>query len=101
MRKIILITGCSSGFGMISAARLSSLGNTVYASMRDLSKSDDLKLELERRDTSCHIIELDVCDDVSIKNTINMISEQEGKLDILINNAGYGCLLYTSDAADE
>ena len=85
MRKIILITGCSSGFGMISAARLSSLGNTVYASMRDVSKSDDLKLELERRDTSCHIIELDVCDDVSIKNTINMISEQEGKLDILIN----------------
>ena len=101
MRKIILITGCSSGFGMISAARLSSLGNTVYASMRDLSKSDDLKLELERRDTSCHIIELDVCDDVSIKNTINMISEQEGKLDILINNAGYGIGGFFEDLSEQ
>ena len=101
MRKIILITGCSSGFGMISAARLSSLGNTVYASMRDVSKSDDLKLELERRDTSCHIIELDVCDDVSIKNTINMISEQEGKLDILINNAGYGIGGFFEDLSEQ
>ena len=101
MRKIILITGCSSGFGMISAARLSSLGNTVYASMRDLSKSDDLKLELERRDTSCHIIELDVCDDVSIKNTINMISEKEGKLDILINNAGYGIGGFFEDLSEQ
>ena len=44
MRKIILITGCSSGFGLISAARLSSLGYTVYASIRDLSKSSDLKI---------------------------------------------------------
>ena len=60
MRKIVLITGCSSGFGMLSAARLSFSGHTVYASMRDLSKSSDLKVELERRDTNCHMIELDV-----------------------------------------
>ena len=90
MRKIILITGCSSGFGLLSAARLSSLGYTVYASMRDLSKNNDLKVELKRRDTTCHMIELDVCDDVSIQKTINTITKQEGKLDILINNAGYG-----------
>ena len=88
MRKIILITGCSSGFGLLSAARLSSLGYTVYASMRDLSKSNDLTVELERRDTNCHMIELDVCDNVSIQKTVNTITKQEGKLDILINNAG-------------
>ena len=90
MRKIVLITGCSSGFGMISAARLSSLGYTVYASMRDLSKNNDLKIELDRRDTNCHMIELDVRDDTSIQKTINTITDNEGKLDILINNAGYG-----------
>ena len=90
MSKIILITGCSSGFGMISAARLASLGYTVYASMRDLSKNNDLKIELDRRDTSCHMIKLDVCDDTSIQKTISTIEDKEGKLDILINNAGYG-----------
>ena len=101
MRKIILITGCSSGFGMISAARLSSSGNTVYASMRDLSKSNELKSELKRRDTNCHIIELDVCDDVSIQNTINTITDQEGKLDILINNAGYGIGGFFEDLSEK
>ena len=101
MRKIILITGCSSGFGLISAARLSSLGYTVYASMRDLSKSSDLKIELERRDTNCHMIELDVCDDVSIQKTINTITKQKGKLDILINNAGYGIGGFFEDLSEK
>jgi len=101
MRKIILITGCSSGFGLISAARLSSLGYTVYASMRDLSKSNDLKVELERRDTNCHMIELDVCDNVSIQKTVNTITKQEGKLDILINNAGYGIGGFFEDLSEK
>ena len=83
MSKIVLITGCSSGFGMISAARLSSLGYTVYASMRDLSKNNDLKIELDRRDTSCHMIKLDVCDDTSIQKTISAIEDKEGKLSLI------------------
>ena len=90
MNKTVLITGCSSGFGLLFAARLSASGYNVYASMRDLRKDNDLKLELKRRGTSCHILELDVCDEISIKNAINMIDEQDGKLDIMINNAAYG-----------
>ena len=101
MRKIVLITGCSSGFGMLAAARLSASGHTVYASMRDLAKNNDLKLELKRRNTNCHMIELDVCDDVSIQNTINTITEQEGKLDILINNAGYGIGGFFEDLSEK
>ena len=101
MKKIILITGCSSGFGMVSAARLSALGNTVYASMRNLEKDNDLKLELKRRNTNCHIIPLDVCDDVSIQDTINTITKQEGKLDILINNAGYGIGGFFEDLSEK
>ena len=101
MRKIVLITGCSSGFGMISAARLSSLGYTVYASMRDLSKNNDLKIELDRRDTNCHMIELDVRDDTSIQKTINTIADNEGKLDILINNAGYGIGGFFEDLSEK
>ena len=101
MRKIVLITGCSSGFGMISAARLSSLGYTVYASMRDISKNNDLKVELDRRDTNCHMIELDVRDDTSIQKTINTIADNEGQLDILINNAGYGIGGFFEDLSEE
>jgi len=101
MRKIVLITGCSSGFGMISAARLSSLGYTVYASMRDLSKNNDLKVELDRRDINCHMIELDVRDDTSIQKTINTIADNEGQLDILINNAGYGIGGFFEDLSEE
>ena len=101
MRKIVLITGCSSGFGMISAARLSSLGYTVYASMRDLSKNNDLKIELDRRDTNCYMIELDVRDDTSIQKTINTIADNEGQLDILINNAGYGIGGFFEDLSEE
>ena len=101
MRKIVLITGCSSGFGMISSARLSSLGYTVYASMRDLSKNNDLKIELDRRDTNCHMIELDVRDDTSIQKTINTIADNEGQLDILINNAGYGIGGFFEDLSEK
>jgi len=101
MRKIVLITGCSSGFGMISAARLSSLGYTVYASMRDLSKNNDLRVELDKRYTNCHMIELDVRDDTSIQKTINTIADQEGKLDILINNAGYGIGGFFEDLSEK
>ena len=101
MRKIVLITGCSSGFGMISAARLSSLGYTVYASMRNISKNNDLKVELDRRDTNCHMIELDVRDDTSIQKTINTITDNEGKLDILINNAGYGIGGFFEDLSEK
>ena len=101
VNKTILITGCSSGFGMVSAARLSALGNTVYASMRNLEKDNDLKLELKRRNTNCHIIPLDVCDDASIQDTINTITKQEGKLDILINNAGYGIGGFFEDLSEK
>ena len=74
MSKTVLITGCSSGFGLISAARLSSQGYNVYSSMRDLSKCNDLQLELDRMGANCHIIELDVCDDNSIQKAIKKIT---------------------------
>ena len=90
MNKIILITGCSSGFGMLAAARLAAGGHTVYATMRNLQKQDTLKLELKQRDTKCQILHLDVTDDNSFSKVIDTIEKQAGRLDVLINNAGYG-----------
>ena len=101
MNKIILITGCSSGFGMLAAARLSAGGHTVYATMRNLQKQDTLKLELKQRDTKCQILHLDVTDDNSISKVIDTIEKQAGRLDVLINNAGYGIGGFFEDLSED
>ncbi|HIB95405.1 MAG TPA: SDR family oxidoreductase, partial [Candidatus Marinimicrobia bacterium] len=85
-----LITGCSSGFGMLSAARLSAAGHTVYASMRNLQKKEALLVEVESRGGEVKLLKLDVTDNTTIDDAINTIESERGRLDILINNAGYG-----------
>ena len=101
MNKIILITGCSSGFGMLTSARLAAGGHTIYATMRNLQKQDTLKLELEKRETKCQILHLDVKKDKSINKVINTIEKQAGRLDVLINNAGYGIGGFFEDLSED
>ena len=90
MMSVALITGCSSGFGMLSAARLSAAGHTVYASMRNLQKKEALLVEVESRGGEVKLLKLDVTDNTTIDDAINTIESERGRLDILINNAGYG-----------
>ena len=101
MNKVILITGCSSGFGMLTAAKLAAGGHTIYATMRNLQKQNTLKLELEQRDTMCQILHLDVTEDKSINKVIDIIETQAGRLDVLINNAGYGIGGFFEDLSEE
>ena len=101
MNKIILITGCSSGFGMLTSARLAAAGHTIYATMRNMQKQDTLKLELKRRNTECHILPLDVTNDNSINKVINTIEKQDSRLDVLINNAGYGIGGFFKDLSED
>ena len=101
MNKIILITGCSSGFGMLTSARLAAAGHTIYATMRNMQKQDTLKLELKRRNTECHILPLDVTNDNSINKVINTIKKQDSRLDVLINNAGYGIGGFFEDLSED
>jgi NAD(P)-dependent dehydrogenase (short-subunit alcohol dehydrogenase family) len=101
INKIILITGCSSGFGMLTAARLAAGGHTIYATMRNLQKQGALKLELEKRETKCQILRLDVTEDKSINNVIDTIEKQDSRLDVLINNAGYGIGGFFEDLSED
>ena len=101
MNKVILITGCSSGFGMLTAAKLAAGGHTIYATMRNLQKQNTLKLELEQRDTMCQILHLDVTEDKSINKVIDIIEKQAGRLDVLINNAGYGIGGFFEDLSED
>ncbi len=87
--RVILITGCSSGFGMLIAARLCK-DYTVYATMRNVQKATDL-LELagEYKDRLV-VLPLDVTKRDSIVRVIQTIEQSEGQLHMLINNAGFG-----------
>ncbi len=89
MKKTILITGCSSGFGLLSAVQFCK-EYTVYASMRNLEKKDALLNAVNEVGGSVHLLQLDVTDDSSVQSAVDQLIAKEGRLDILINNAGYG-----------
>jgi short-subunit dehydrogenase len=100
-QKVILITGCSSGFGLLTAARLASQGHFVWATMRDLSKKQALEEELTRRKTQAFIRELDVTNPATIKNVVEEIQKTHYHIDVLINNAGYGIAGFFEDLSPE
>ncbi|MCK4578721.1 MAG: SDR family NAD(P)-dependent oxidoreductase, partial [Candidatus Marinimicrobia bacterium] len=87
---VILITGASSGFGCLAAARLAAAGHTVYATMRDVNSQGPLMAEARKRNAQLKILRLDVTDKRSITDVINSIQEEHGQLHVLVNNAGFG-----------
>src|SRR5262245_18401427 len=88
--KVVLITGCSSGFGLLIAARLAQRGHQVIATMRDLQRSSGLLNEVHKREAKVDVYPLDVTHLGSIKETLAKIADKYGYIDCLINNAGYG-----------
>ena len=99
--SVVLITGCSSGFGMLAAARLASGGHTVYATMRNLDKKGDLLAESTQRGGEVRILELDVTEDASTVSAMEQIERDEGRLDVLINNAGYAIGGFFEDLSEQ
>jgi len=101
IQKVILITGCSSGFGLLTAVRLAAQGHFVWATMRDLSKKQFLENELAKRNAQAVIRELDVTKPSTIKNVIEEIQKTHASIDVLINNAGYGIGGFFEDLTQE
>ncbi|OKP83959.1 short-chain dehydrogenase/reductase [Paenibacillus helianthi] len=83
-QKVALITGASSGIGKEAAIELKKQGFTVYAAARRIEKMQELEAKGIRP------ISLDVTDDESMVQCINEILKIEGRIDVLVNNAGYG-----------
>jgi NADP-dependent 3-hydroxy acid dehydrogenase YdfG len=81
--KAVLITGCSSGIGHATAAHLAERGWKVYASAR----RPETLAELERR--GCRTLALDVNDEASMQAAVDTVTEAEGAVGVLVNNAGY------------
>lgn len=83
-KKVALITGASSGIGKETAIELSKRNFTVYAAARRTEKMQELIAK------GIHPISLDATNEESMVNCINEILKKEGRIDVLVNNAGYG-----------
>ncbi|NLR91407.1 SDR family oxidoreductase [Flammeovirga agarivorans] len=101
MKKNVLITGTSTGVGFDSAILFAQNGYKVYASMRNLKKADALKEKAESDHLDIHIIQLDVTDAQSISTAVQTIIDEDGKIDVLVNNAGAGFAKTTEDATEQ
>ncbi|MCL4167732.1 UNVERIFIED_CONTAM: hypothetical protein GTU68_049774, partial [Idotea baltica] len=101
MNKNVLITGTSTGVGFESAILLAKSGYKVYASMRNTAKSESLKEIREKHDLQIEVLQLDVTDTKSIQAAINTIIEKDGRIDILINNAGAGFAKTTEQSSED
>jgi len=84
MNRIALVTGASSGIGEATVRQLLADGYAVYAAARRAERMTALGA------AGARIVTLDVTDDVTINATIRRIENEAGRLDVLVNNAGYG-----------
>ena len=93
---VVLVTGASTGFGRLISVTLARRGYTVFASMRDIAgrnRSHAAELEeLQRQeDLRLSVVELDVTDDLSVRQAVERVARDAGKIDVLVNNAGISC----------
>lgn len=86
IEKVILITGASSGIGFDAAEMLSKQGHHVYAAARRVERMEPLKA------FGVHVIAMDLTADASIQQCVDAVLQAEGRIDMLVNNAGYGQL---------
>ena len=86
--SVIMITGCSSGFGLESALAFARNKDTVIATMRDMSKKNALRSRAESETLEIQVRQLDVSISAEFTNRINDIVDEHGRIDVLINNAG-------------
>lgn len=89
-KRTVLVTGCSSGIGLATCHVLSRNNFMTYGTVRNLSKAKNIQDLMNRENLSLKILRLDVNDNQSIKLAIKKILNDIGRIDVLINNAGYG-----------
>jgi NAD(P)-dependent dehydrogenase (short-subunit alcohol dehydrogenase family) len=89
-QKVAIVTGSSTGIGYETSLILARNGFLTYATMRNLNKSEDMKLTVAKENLPIQIKQLDVTEDLSVKNAIQEISSETGRIDVIVNNAGYG-----------
>jgi len=95
--QVVLITGTSSGFGRLIAETLARKEFHVFATMRNRKTKNaaaarELEQLAERESLNLNVVDLDVTEDASVEQAVNEIVAQSGRIDVLVNNAGYGIM---------
>lgn len=99
MEKVALVTGSSSGIGYETALALARDGYYTFASMRNTNKADELKKTADKENIPLSILELDVDKEKSIVDAIKKVMSKSNRIDVLVNNAGYGQYGCTEDVS--
>ena len=99
MEKVALVTGSSSGIGLETALSLARDGYHTFASMRNMEKAGELQHAAKKENLPIEVIELDVDKEESVISAIKKVVEDGGRLDVLVNNAGYGQFGCTEDVS--
>jgi NAD(P)-dependent dehydrogenase (short-subunit alcohol dehydrogenase family) len=94
--KIVLITGASAGFGNASAEHLLRLGHRVYGTSRRAEFPESVGPL-----SSLQTLPMDVCDDDSVRRAVEYVQKQEGRIDVVVNNAGVGLAGAVEDTSVE
>jgi NAD(P)-dependent dehydrogenase (short-subunit alcohol dehydrogenase family) len=87
---IALITGTSMGIGLATAVALGRAGHNVYATMRSPHRTPELRTIATQEALPITVLPLDVDDDGSVRGAVEQVLAEQGRVDVLVNNAGIG-----------
>lgn len=89
-KKVVLITGTNSGFGWLTAHSVAALGHQVYATMRHTQGKNAEKAKALAQIENITVLDVSLTDEISVRHAFETILSEEGRIDVLINNAGTG-----------
>jgi NAD(P)-dependent dehydrogenase (short-subunit alcohol dehydrogenase family) len=95
--QVVLVTGSSAGFGRLISLTLARHGYRAFATMRDVAgrnanNAAELHTVAGRESLALEVLELDVTDEASVERTVAAVLQRAGRIDVAINNAGYGVM---------
>ena len=88
-KKVVFITGTNSGFGYLTAKGAAEKGHTVYAAMRNTTSKNAERAQELNGIENINVVDVDVTDGDQVDSAIKSVIDKEGRLDVLVNNAGY------------